>query len=113
MHVVVGTTGFEVEALRKAAEARRGGQVLRRPQLRDRRGAADGGVSADRQAHARVRDRRAASRQEARCAFGDREADRRADRRGGRNVHEPIHSVRLPGLVAHQEVIFGGEGQTL
>ena len=31
----------------------------------------------------------------------------------GGNVHEPIHSVRLPGLVAHQEVIFGGEGQTL
>jgi 4-hydroxy-tetrahydrodipicolinate reductase len=25
----------------------------------------------------------------------------------------PIHSVRLPGLVAHQEVIFGGLGQTL
>lgn len=24
-----------------------------------------------------------------------------------------IHSVRLPGLVAHQQVIFGGEGQTL
>jgi len=24
-----------------------------------------------------------------------------------------IHSVRLPGLVAHQEVIFGGTGQTL
>jgi 4-hydroxy-tetrahydrodipicolinate reductase len=24
-----------------------------------------------------------------------------------------IHSVRLPGLVAHQEVIFGGQGQTL
>jgi 4-hydroxy-tetrahydrodipicolinate reductase len=24
-----------------------------------------------------------------------------------------IHSVRLPGLVAHQEVLFGGEGQTL
>jgi 4-hydroxy-tetrahydrodipicolinate reductase len=31
----------------------------------------------------------------------------------GGNVHEPIHSVRLPGLVAHQEVIFGGPGQTL
>lgn len=31
---------------------------------------------------------------------------------GGR-PHEPIHSVRLPGLVAHQEVIFGGPGQTL
>jgi 4-hydroxy-tetrahydrodipicolinate reductase len=31
----------------------------------------------------------------------------------GGNVHEPIHSVRLPGLVAHQEVVFGGPGQTL
>jgi 4-hydroxy-tetrahydrodipicolinate reductase len=34
-------------------------------------------------------------------------------RDAGGNVHEPIHSVRLPGLVAHQEVIFGGPGQTL
>ena len=25
----------------------------------------------------------------------------------------PIHSVRLPGLVAHQEVVFGGVGETL
>ena len=25
----------------------------------------------------------------------------------------PVHSVRLPGLVAHQEVLFGGEGQLL
>src|SRR5205085_2496070 len=25
----------------------------------------------------------------------------------------PIHSVRLPGLVAHQEVILGGSGETL
>ena len=25
----------------------------------------------------------------------------------------PIHSIRLPGLVAHQEVLFGGEGQLL
>ena len=24
-----------------------------------------------------------------------------------------IHSVRLPGLVAHQQVLFGGEGQLL
>jgi 4-hydroxy-tetrahydrodipicolinate reductase len=34
-------------------------------------------------------------------------------REAGGNVHEPIHSVRLPGLVAHQEIIFGGPGQTL
>jgi 4-hydroxy-tetrahydrodipicolinate reductase len=33
-----------------------------------------------------------------------------AERMGG-NV--PIHSVRLPGLNAHQEVILGGAGQTL
>jgi 4-hydroxy-tetrahydrodipicolinate reductase len=25
----------------------------------------------------------------------------------------PVHSVRLPGLVAHQEVLFGGPGQLL
>ncbi len=31
---------------------------------------------------------------------------------GGR-VHEPLHSVRLAGLVAHHEVLFGGLGQTL
>jgi 4-hydroxy-tetrahydrodipicolinate reductase len=31
----------------------------------------------------------------------------------GGHVHEPIHSVRLPGLVAHQEVILGAQGQTL
>lgn len=31
---------------------------------------------------------------------------------GGR-ADVPIHSVRLPGLVAHQEVIFGGLGETL
>jgi 4-hydroxy-tetrahydrodipicolinate reductase len=47
-------------------------------------------------------------------------------RSGGRSVTSPasdargalsdgvrIHSVRLPGLVAHQEVIFGGQGQSL
>jgi 4-hydroxy-tetrahydrodipicolinate reductase len=34
-------------------------------------------------------------------------------RAAGGNVHEPIHSLRLPGLVAHQEVLFGGLGQTL
>jgi 4-hydroxy-tetrahydrodipicolinate reductase len=34
-------------------------------------------------------------------------------REGGSDRVVPIHSVRLPGLVAHQEVIFGGVGQTL
>jgi 4-hydroxy-tetrahydrodipicolinate reductase len=32
----------------------------------------------------------------------------------GADVHGVrVHSVRLPGLVAHQEVVFGGPGQTL
>jgi 4-hydroxy-tetrahydrodipicolinate reductase len=30
-----------------------------------------------------------------------------------RLAEPPIHSVRLPGLVAHQEVLFGDEGQLL
>jgi len=33
--------------------------------------------------------------------------------RGGNYDGIAIHSVRLPGLVAHQEVIFGGQGETL
>jgi 4-hydroxy-tetrahydrodipicolinate reductase len=33
--------------------------------------------------------------------------------RGGELDGVRVHSVRLPGLVAHQEVIFGGPGQTL
>ena len=31
----------------------------------------------------------------------------------GADQAPPIHSVRLPGLVAHQEVILGDVGQTL
>jgi 4-hydroxy-tetrahydrodipicolinate reductase len=38
-------------------------------------------------------------------------ARRIAEAGGPQNV--PIHSVRLPGLVAHQEVLFGGDGETL
>jgi 4-hydroxy-tetrahydrodipicolinate reductase len=33
--------------------------------------------------------------------------------RGGELAGITIHSVRLPGFVAHQEVIFGGPGETL
>jgi 4-hydroxy-tetrahydrodipicolinate reductase len=38
-------------------------------------------------------------------------ARRIAEAGGPQNV--PIHSVRLPGYVAHQEVLFGGDGETL
>lgn len=33
--------------------------------------------------------------------------------RGGRYLGIPVHSVRLPGYVAHEEVLFGGTGQVL
>jgi len=41
------------------------------------------------------------------------EFEKIAGSRGGEFQGMRVHSVRLPGLVAHQEVIFGGEGQTL
>lgn len=33
--------------------------------------------------------------------------------RGANYQHIPIHAIRLPGLVAHQQIIFGGIGETL
>jgi 4-hydroxy-tetrahydrodipicolinate reductase len=37
-----------------------------------------------------------------------------AGSRGGKGVGDvPVHSIRLPGFVASQEVLFGGLGQTL
>lgn len=41
------------------------------------------------------------------------EAEKLKGARGASFDGIPIHSVRLPGYVAHQEVIFGGLGQTL
>jgi 4-hydroxy-tetrahydrodipicolinate reductase len=40
-----------------------------------------------------------------------RETSLRIEAAGGRAP--VIHSVRLPGLVAHQEVLFGGSGELL
>jgi 4-hydroxy-tetrahydrodipicolinate reductase len=40
-----------------------------------------------------------------------RETAARIERAAGKPP--PVHSVRLPGLVAHQEVIFGGPGEVL
>ena len=33
--------------------------------------------------------------------------------RGVEHLNIPIHAIRLPGVVANQEVIFGAQGQTL
>jgi 4-hydroxy-tetrahydrodipicolinate reductase len=46
-------------------------------------------------------------------AYKGPEAESLPGVRGGDIEGIRIHSVRLPGLVAHQEVLFGGPGQTL
>jgi 4-hydroxy-tetrahydrodipicolinate reductase len=114
VHAVVGTTGFDLEQLREAAEsASAGANCLVAPNF------AIGAVLL-----MEVAQRIAPHMPE--CEIVELHHDKKLDapsgtakrtaeliRAAGGNVHEPIHSVRLPGLVAHQEVIFGGEGQTL
>ena len=114
VHVVVGTTGFDLDELRAAAESGGGeANVFVAPNF------AIGAVLlmlAAQQAAEHMPE----------CEIVELHHDRKLDapsgtakrtaeliQEAGGNVHEPIHSVRLPGLVAHQEVIFGGEGQTL
>ncbi len=56
----------------------------------------------------------AAARSETPAAPGrETELDGMEGARGALVDGVSVHSVRLPGLVAHQEVIFGGQGQTL
>ncbi|MGQ0612947.1 MAG: 4-hydroxy-tetrahydrodipicolinate reductase [Planctomycetaceae bacterium] len=42
-----------------------------------------------------------------------RESESAPGARGGRVAGVPVHSIRLPGSIAHQEVWFGGPGETL
>jgi 4-hydroxy-tetrahydrodipicolinate reductase len=115
VHAVVGTTGLDLDALRTEVESARadGANVLVAPNF------AIGAVLMMRFAQ-----QAAAHMPEVEIIelHHDRKLDapsgtakRTAElvREAGGDVHEPIHSVRLPGLVAHQEVILGGEGQTL
>jgi 4-hydroxy-tetrahydrodipicolinate reductase len=112
VHAVVGTTGFDLEALRKVAEAGEANCFVA-PNF------ALGAVLLMEVAQT-------IARHMPECEIVELHHDRKLDapsgtakrtaeliRAAGGNVHEPIHSVRLPGLVAHQEVVFGGQGQTL
>jgi len=112
VHAVVGTTGFDLEAARQAAAASEANLFVA-PNF------AIGAVLM-----MEVAQRIAPHMPE--CEVIELHHDRKLDapsgtakrtaaliEAAGGNVHEPIHSVRLPGLVAHQEVIFGGVGQTL
>jgi 4-hydroxy-tetrahydrodipicolinate reductase len=55
----------------------------------------------------------AAAREGDRGDAGAAGAESVAGARGGEVDGVRVHSVRLPGLVAHQEVIFGGQGEVL
>ena len=105
--VVIGTTGFDLEALDRAARDA-GVPCFFAPNF------AVGAVLMMRFAEE-------AARAFPRAEIVELHADTKLDapsgtakataaRMGG---SVPIHSVRLPGLVAHQEVIFGGPGETL
>jgi 4-hydroxy-tetrahydrodipicolinate reductase len=114
VHAVVGTTGFDLDALRAVAEnAPDGANCFVAPNF------AIGAVLL-------MEISQTIARHMPECEIVELHHDRKLDapsgtakrtaeliRKAGGNVHEPIHSVRLPGLVAHQEVVFGGEGQTL
>jgi 4-hydroxy-tetrahydrodipicolinate reductase len=114
VHAVVGATGFDMEKLRSGVEGAGGeAKCFVAPNF------AIGAVLMMQFAEQ-------AARHMPECEIVELHHDRKLDAPSGTakrtaeliadaggNVHEPIHSVRLPGLVAHQEVIFGGEGQTL
>jgi 4-hydroxy-tetrahydrodipicolinate reductase len=117
VHAVVGTSGFDLDAAREAAEQARvaGGtaNVLFAPNF------AIGAVlmmrfAADAVRHmpeAEIIELHHDGKLDAPSGTAKRTAELITE--AGGNVHQPIHSIRLPGLVAHQEVLLGGEGQTL
>ena len=105
--VVIGTTGFDLDAL-DAAARQAGVPCFHAPNF------AQGAVLLMRFAEeaARVFPRAeiVELHSEAKRDAPSGTAKATAARMGTDPV---IHSVRLPGLVAHQEVIFGGVGETL
>jgi 4-hydroxy-tetrahydrodipicolinate reductase len=112
VHAVVGTTGFDLEAARSAAEASEANLFVA-PNF------AIGAVLmmevaqkiAPHMPECEVIELHHDQKLDAPSGTAKRTAE--LIEAAGGNVHQPIHSVRLPGLVAHQEVIFGGVGQTL
>jgi len=112
VHVVVGTTGFDLDALRQAAEASSANCFVA-PNF------AIGAVLlmevaqkiAPHMPECEIIELHHDQKLDAPSGTAKRTAELIAT--AGGHVHEPIHSVRLPGLVAHQEVVFGGTGQTL
>jgi len=105
--VVIGTTGFDLDALDAAAQEA-GVPCYHAPNF------AQGAVLMMRFAEEAARTFSRAEivelHNEAKRDAPSGTAKATAARMG---TDPAIHSVRLPGLVAHQEVIFGGMGETL
>jgi len=105
--VVIGTTGFDLEATDLAARSA-GVPCFHAPNF------AQGAVLMMRFAEA-------AANVFPRAEIIELHSDAKRDAPSGTSkataarmgTNPPIHSVRLPGLVAHQEVVFGGAGETL
>jgi 4-hydroxy-tetrahydrodipicolinate reductase len=114
VHAVVGATGFDLDDLRQRVEAAPGdakcfvapnfaiGAVLMMELSRQ---------AAEHMPQCEIVELHHDRKVDAPSGTAKRTAELIAE--AGGDVHQPIHSIRLPGLVAHQEVIFGGEGQTL
>jgi 4-hydroxy-tetrahydrodipicolinate reductase len=104
VHAVVGTTGWDPAPLR----SERGANVFVAPNF------AIGAVLM-------MRFATEASKYLAKAEIIELHHDRKVDAPSGTAARTaelmegevPVHSVRLPGLVAHQEVILGDVGQTL
>jgi 4-hydroxy-tetrahydrodipicolinate reductase len=127
VHIVVGTTGFEVDQAwgdapvgvfvapnfaigavlmqRFAAEAAKHLPAVEIVELHH-----DGKADAPSGTAAATADAVAAARPD---DWSGPDAESVPGVRGGERAGIRIHSIRLPGLVAHQEVILGGQGQTL
>lgn len=107
VHVVIGTTGFDIEPLRKLGP-QPSANVFIAPNF---------AISAV----LMMRFAAEASRHMAKAEIVELHHDGKLDAPSGTAARTaalmegdvPIHSVRLPGLVAHQEVIFGDVGQGL
>jgi 4-hydroxy-tetrahydrodipicolinate reductase len=107
VHVVIGTSSFDLEPLREMGPDS-GANVFFAPNF------AIGAVLM-------MRFAAEASRHMAKAEIIELHHDRKLDAPSGTAQRTaemmsgdvPIHSVRLPGLVAHQEVILGDVGQTL
>jgi len=112
VHVVIGTTGFDIAGLAASKRAPRTANVFVAPNF------AIGAVLMMRFAAEAARHMPAAEiielHHDEKRDIPSGTAARTAELMAAEGmVDVPIHSVRLPGLVAHQEVLLGDVGQTL